>query len=64
MNDSDRYHLDGEDSCTEVSATLTLDELTKWKKKDLQLWLQKKNMKISVSKSVLVHRLLVQIVKY
>lgn len=42
MNNPDRYDLDGEDSCTEVFATLTLDELTKWKKKDLQNWLQKK----------------------
>lgn len=59
MNDSGRNDSDGEDS--EVSATLTqfsLDELIKRKKKDLQSWLQKKNMKIKGCKSVLVHRTL------
>lgn len=59
MNDSGRNDSDGEDS--EVFATLTqfsLDELIKWKKKDLQSWLQKKYMKISGCRSVLVHRIL------
>lgn len=54
MNDSGRNDSDEEDS--EVSATLTqfsLDELIKWKKKELQSWLQKRNMKISGCKSVL-----------
>lgn len=41
-----------------MSAALTLDELIKWKKKDLQIWLQKRNMKISRCKSVLVHKIL------
>lgn len=59
MNASGRNDSDGEDS--EVSTTLTqfsLDELIKWKKKDLQSWLQKRYMKISGCKSVLVHRIL------